>query len=139
MKTTVDKIVKAYAKLGDVKVTTLEDKEVMKVIRMRKAMRPVSEEFNAFLEDVKSKFKPEGFEDVVRKAQEGWDKMTDAEKKAANELVTGYNRKVEESVKPEAEKEVEIEFEPLSDDSLSKLMKENSLTVADIELLIFSL
>lgn len=135
MKTTVDKIVKAYAKLGDVKVTTLEDKEVMKVIRMRKAMRPVSEDFNAFLEDVKAKFKPEGFEETVRKAQEGWDKMTDAEKKAANELVTGYNRKVEVAVKEESEKEVEIEFEPLSEDSLTKLMKENSLTVAEMEML----
>ena len=137
MKTTVDKIVKAYAKLGDVKVTTLEDKEVRKVIRMRKAMRPVSEEFNAFLEDVKTKFKPEGFEETVRKAQEGWDKMTDAEKKAANELVTGYNRKVEVAVKEESEKEVEIEFEPLSEDSLTKLMKENSLTVAEMEMLDF--
>ena len=137
MKTTVDKIVKAYAKLGDVKVTTLEDKEVMKVIRMRKAMRPVSEDFNAFLEDVKTKFKPEGFEDVVRKAQDGWDKMTDAEKKAANELVTGYNRKVEVAVKEESEKEVEIEFEALSEDSLTKLMKENSMTVAEMEMLDF--
>lgn len=137
MKTTVDKIVKAYAKLGDVKVTTLEDKEVMKVIKMRKAMRPVSEEFNAFLEDVKSKFKPEGFEDTVRKAQEGWDKMTDSEKRAANELVTGYNRKVDEAVKEEADREVEIEFEPLSEDSLTKLMKENSMTVAEMEMLDF--
>lgn len=137
MKTTVDKIVKAYAKLGDVKVTTLEDKEVMKVIRMRKAMRPVSEDFNAFLEDVKTKFKPEGFEETVRKAQEGWDKMTDAEKKAANELVTGYNRKVEVAVKEESEKEVEIEFETLSEDSLTKLMKENSMTVAEMEMLDF--
>ena len=135
MKTTVDKIVKAYAKLGDVKVTTLEDKEVMKVIKMRKAMRPVSEDFNAFLEDVKTKFKPEGFEDVVRKAQEGWDKMSDAEKRAANELVTGYNRKVDEAVKEEADREVEIEFEALSEDSLTKLMKENSLTVAEMEML----
>lgn len=137
MKTTVDKIVKAYAKLGDVKVTTLEDKEVMKVIRMRKAMRPVSEEFNAFLEDVKSKFKPEGFEDTVRKAQEEWEKMTDSEKRAANELVTGYNRKVEVAVKEESEKEVEIEFETLSEDSLTKLMKENSMTVAEMEMLDF--
>lgn len=137
MKTTVDKIVKAYAKLGDAKVTTLEDKEVMKVIKMRKAMRPVSEDFNAFLEDVKTKFKPEGFEETVRKAQEGWDKMTDAEKKAANELVTGYNRKVEVAVKEESEKEVEIEFEALSEDSLTKLMKENSLTVAEMEMLDF--
>ena len=135
MKTTVDKIVKAYAKLGDVKVTTLEDKEVMKVIRMRKAMRPVSEEFNAFLEDVKTKFKPEGFEDTVRKAQEGWDKMTDSEKRAANELVTGYNRKVDEAVREEADREVEIEFEALSEDSLTKLMKENSLTVSEMEML----
>lgn len=137
MKTTVDKIVKAYAKLGDVKVTTLEDNEVIKVIKMRKAMRPVSEEFNAFLEDVKSKFKPEGFEDTVRKAQEGWDKMTDSEKRAANELVTGYNRKVDEAVKEEADREVEIEFEPLSEESLTKLMKENSLTVAEMEMLDF--
>ncbi|WP_455998849.1 hypothetical protein [Phocaeicola barnesiae] len=135
MKTTVDKIVKAYAKLGDVKVTTLEDKEVMKVIRMRKAMRPVSEDFNAFLEDVKTKFKPEGFEDTVRKAQEGWDKMTDSEKRAANELVTGYNRKVDEAVREEADREVEIEFEALSEDSLTKLMKENSLTVSEMEML----
>lgn len=137
MKTTVDKIVKAYAKLGDVKVTTLEDKEVMKVIRMRKAMRPVSEDFNAFLEDVKTKFKPEGFEETVRKAQEGWDKMSDSEKRAANELVTGYNRKVDEAVKEEADREVEIEFETLSEDSLTKLMKENSLTVAEMEMLDF--
>lgn len=137
MKTTVDKIVKAYAKLGDVKVTTLEDKEVMKVIRMRKAMRPVSEDLNAFLEDVKTKFKPEGFEETVRKAQEGWDKMTDSEKRAANELVTGYNRKVEVAVKEESEKEVEIEFEALSEDSLTKLMKENSLTVSEMEMLDF--
>lgn len=137
MKTTVDKIVKAYAKLGDVKVTTLEDKEVMKVIRMRKAMRPVSEDFNAFLEDVKTKFKPEGFEETVRKAQEGWDKMSDSEKRAANELVTGYNRKVDEAVKEEADREVEIEFEPLSEDSLTKLMKENSMTVAEMEMLDF--
>ena len=137
MKTTVDKIVKAYAKLGDVKVTTLEDKEVIKVIKMRKAMRPVSEEFNAFLEDAKSKFKPEGFEETVRKAQDGWDKMSDAEKKAANELVNGYNRKVEEAVKEEAEKEGEIEFEPLSEESLTKLMMENSLTVAEMEMLDF--
>lgn len=137
MKTTVDKIVKAYAKLGDVKVTTLEDNEVIKVIKMRKAMRPVSEEFNAFLEDAKSKFKPEGFEDTVRKAQEGWDKMTDSEKRAANELVTGYNRKVDEAVKEEADREVEIEFEPLSEESLTKLMKENSLTVAEMEMLDF--
>lgn len=137
MKTTVDKIVKAYSKLGDVKVTTLEDKEVMKVIKMRKAMRPVSEEFNAFLEDVKSKFKPEGFEDTVRKAQEGWDKMTDSEKRAANELVTGYNRKVDEAVKEEADREVEIEFEPLSEESLTKLMKENSLKVSESELISF--
>ena len=128
---------KAYAKLGDVKVTPLEDKEVMKVIKMRKAMRPVSEEFNAFLEDVKTKFKPEGFEDTVRKAQEGWDKMTDSEKRAANELVTGYNRKVEVAVKEESEKEVEIEFEALSEDSLTKLMKENSMTVAEMEMLDF--
>ena len=135
MKTTVDKIVKAYAKLGDVKVTTLEDKEVMKVIRMRKAMRPVSEDFNAFLEDVKTKFKPEGFEDTVRKAQEGWDKMTDSEKRAANELVTGYNRKVDEAAREEADREVEIEFEALSEDSLTKLMKENSLTVSEMEML----
>lgn len=137
MKTTVDKIVKAYAKLGDVKVTTLEDKEVMKVIKMRKAMRPVSEEFNAFLEDVKSKYKPEGFEATVRKAQEEWEKMTDSEKRAANELVTGYNRKVDEAVREEADREVEIEFEPLSEESLTKLMKENSLTVAEMEMLDF--
>lgn len=133
MKTTVDKIVKAYAKLGDVKVTTLEDKEVMKVIRMRKAMRPVSEDFNAFLEDVKTKFKPEGFEETVRKAQEGWDKMTDAEKKAANELVTGYNRKVDEAVKEEADREVEIEFEQFSEESVVRMMKENSLTATEVE------
>lgn len=133
MKTTVDKIVKAYAKLGDVKVTTLEDKEVMKVIRMRKAMRPVSEDFNAFLEDVKTKFKPEGFEDTVRKAQEEWEKMTDSEKRAANELVTGYNRKVDEAVKEEADREVEIEFEQFSEESVVRMMKENSLTATEVE------
>lgn len=135
MKTTVKKIAEAYAVLGKVKVTTLEDKEVMKVIKMRKAMRQTAEDYNAFLQDAQEKFKPENFDETIRKAEAEWKTMTEQQRKEANQMVAEYNKKVADAVKPEAEKEVEIELEPLSDDSLSKLMKENSLTVAEAEII----
>lgn len=135
MKTTVKKITDAYTVLGKVKVTTLEDKEVMKVIKMRKAMRQTAEDYNAFLQDAQEKFKPENFDETIRKAEAEWKTMTEQQRKEANQMVAEYNKKVADAVKPEAEKEVEIEFEPLSDDSLSKLMKENSLTVVEAEII----
>lgn len=135
MKTTVKKITDAYTVLGKVKVTTLEDKEVMKVIKMRKAMRQTAEDYNAFLQDAQEKFKPENFDETIRKAEAEWKTMTEQQRKDINQMVAEYNKKVADAVKPEAEKEVDIEFEPLSEESLIKLIKENSLTVSEAEII----
>lgn len=135
MKTTVKKITDAYTVLGKVKVTTLEDKEVMKVIKMRKAMRQTAEDYSAFLQDAQEKFKPENFDETIRKAEAEWKTMTEQQRKEANQMVAEYNKKVADAVKPEAEKEVDIEFEPLSEESLIKLIKENSLTVSEAEII----
>ena len=45
MKAKIKQIIEAYKLLGEAKVTKLEESEVIKVVKARKAMRPIAEEF----------------------------------------------------------------------------------------------
>ena len=67
MKASIQKIVSAYKVLGEAKVTKLEEGEVIKVVKARKAMRPIADDFDAFLKDCQEKFKPENWDEVQEK------------------------------------------------------------------------
>ena len=61
MKVKVKDVVSAYKVLGDAKVVKLEELEIIKVVKARKAMRPIADDYDAFLKDCQEKFKPEGW------------------------------------------------------------------------------
>lgn len=130
MKASIKNIVSAYKTLGDAKVTKLEESEVIKVVKARKAMRPIADDFDAFLKDCQEKFKPEDWDEVQEKVAQ-WQKegenttLTEAERVELNKAVIGYQKKVDGAVKDELAREVELNIESLKEESATKLLVEN--------------
>lgn len=131
MKTIIKNIVSAYKVLGDAKVSKLEESEVIKIVKARKAMRQIAEDYEAFLKDVQEKFKPENWDELQSKIQQ-WQKegenttLTEKERIDINKALIEYQVKIENAVKEELSKEVELDIDKLKEDSSTKLLLENS-------------
>lgn len=130
MKANIKQIVSAYKVLGEAKVTKLEEGEVIKVVKARKAIRPIADDFEAFLKDCQEKFKPENWDEVQEKVAQ-WQKegenttLTEAERVELNKSIIGYQQKVDGAVKDELAREVEISVESLKEESATKMLVEN--------------
>lgn len=130
MKASIKNIVSAYKVLGEAKVTRLEESEVVKVVKARKAMRPIADDFDAFLKDCQEKFKPENWDEVQEKVQQ-WQKegenttLTEAERIDINKALVEYQRKIDAAMKDELAREVEVNIETMKEDSATKLLVEN--------------
>lgn len=134
----VKEIVTAYKVLGDAKVTKLEESEVIKIVKARKSMRSIAEDYEQFLKDVQEKFKPENWDDVQQKVQQ-WQQegenttLTEEERMTVNRALIEYTKKVDSAVKDELEKEVDINIEKLKEESLTKLIIENDWELKKLE------
>lgn len=117
-------IIAAYKALGEAKVTKLEASEVLKIVKARKAMRPYAKDYDAFLKDCQEKFQPKNFEEIQEKVQK-WDSLTDDEKKVVNKVLIEYNNAINSAILEEIEKDIELNVEKLSEDSLAKIIQEN--------------
>lgn len=117
-------VIAAYKCLGEAKVTKVEESEVLKIVKNRKAMRAVAEEYDAFLKDCQEKFKPSNFDELQSKAQK-WSELTDEEKVSVNNDLRDYEKKINDAVKEELDKEVEVTLEKLSENTLTKMLVEN--------------
>lgn len=125
-------LIAAYKALGEAKVTKLESSEVLKIVKVRKAMRPFAEEYEAFLKDCQEKFKPVAWDEIQAKAQK-WETLTDDEKKDLNNVLMEYNNKINSAILEEIEKEVEVSVEKLNEDSLTNILQENGWEVKRLE------
>ena len=140
MKASVKKIVEAYKLLGEAKVSKLEESEIIKIIKARKAMRPIAEDFEAFLKDAQEKLKPECWDDVQKKVQQWQEEgenttLTDVEKRGINTVVVEYQASINKAINEELEREIEIEIEKLKDGSDVKLMSANDWTPNQLDAL----
>ena len=95
MKATIKQVVEAYKVLGEAKVTKLEESEVIKVVKARKAMRPIADEYEAFSKDCQEKFKPENWDKIqgnLQKWQQEGEKttLTEEERIEVNKAIIGY-------------------------------------------------
>lgn len=134
----VKEIVNAYKILGDAKVTKLEESEVIKVVKIRKTMRTIAEDYDAFLKDVQEKFKPENWDEIQSKIQQ-WQQegenttLSEEERIEINKILVEYTRKIDTALKEELEKEISIDIEKLKEDSLTKLLIENGWELKKLE------
>lgn len=101
-------IVNIYNVFGEARMASLDVKDVVRAIKIRKTLRPYVEEWNEF------------FKDMQGKASE----MSDEQKKELNRIMEN-----------EWLKEVEVEVEKLDEESIAKLIQENGFKIRDIDLL----
>lgn len=120
----LEKIIAAYKILGEAKVTKIEESEVLKIVKARKAMRPFAEEYDAFLKDCQEKFKPDNFEEIQGKAQR-WNELSDEEKKEVNTELISYQNKINSAVLDEIKKEIDLTVDKLNEETLTKMLQEN--------------
>lgn len=121
--------VSLYNILKGLKIGKLPKEGQFKVLRAAKAFKPGAAAFEDFLSDVRERLKPEGFDEVIEKSQR-FKELPEDEKAAVNDAIGKYNKNVEECVKTELDKEIEVDpVEPLGEDSLSILAEVNDLDV----------
>lgn len=102
-------ILNIYRILGESKMTTLEVGEIIKVVKIRKALRSIAESLEAFMKDIQEKAAL-------------WESMSEKQRLELNNAVND-----------ELLKEVEIEFEKLSEESIAKLIQENGFKTKEID------
>ena len=129
-------IIEAYRMLGEANIKTLEDKDAVIIIKDRMAMRPHVEAYDALLEDAQEKLKQENLEAMQEKTQ-GWDKLSNEERRSVNEFFRAYQEKIDAVCVPELEKEVECQVEKIPLDAGMKLLKENGWPVSRLDILAF--
>ena len=132
-------ITNIYAVLNEAKLTKMEDADKFKVIKALRAIKPVAKGYEDFVEEAKNKLKADDHDKMTEKAQD-WNKDNQGKKvgeltqeeidelNAINKYFSDYNSRVENCVKEEAEKEVELTFDKLSEEAFSKLVASNDWT-----------
>ncbi|MBR1449570.1 MAG: hypothetical protein IJ588_12600 [Prevotella sp.] len=135
-------VLKAHNVLNAAKYGKLEDADKVRVWKIGRQMKPVADAFDDATKDAAEKMKPtEDFTERLQKAQEYEQKVRQADTDAQT-LPMGaaeydafikefkqYNELVGKAVKEQADKEVTLEFEPLSEEAFGRLMASNEWTV----------
>ena len=150
MKKTVrtDLILAACNALSASKYGKLDDADKIKVWKISRVLQPFAKQFDDDRMDAGKKLLPtEDFEERWQNAAE-YERVSRDSNADASTLKMGpaeynvfikekikYDKLVSEAIKDLAEKEVEIEFEPLTEDSFVKLMNSNDWTFDQVRIL----
>lgn len=127
VKKKVNDIVTAYRLINPAKLTKMETSERFALILITRQLKKVATEFDDFFKEVQEKMKPEGFDAIAEKVQ-GKQSLATEEVSAWNK----YHRGINDSLKGELDKEIELDFEPLGKEAFEKFIESNDFSVNDI-------
>lgn len=138
-------VLKAYNVLSTAKYGKLADEDKIKVWRIARALKPVAEKFREDSEDAQQKMKPnDDFDEHLMKGQEYEREIRKpdcdptklpigaAQYQEFLDEFKAYQKLVNDTIKDLAEKEVEVSFEPISEDAFGKLMASNDWTLEQV-------
>ena len=141
-----EKVLAAHRVLSASKYQKLSDDDKIKVFKICVALKPIAKKFEEDSKDAAEKLKPcEDHDQKLQQAQE-YERVTRDPKGDASTLEMGaaeyndfiklmqkYGKLVNEAMKEESEKEVEVEFEKISQEAFIKLMNSNDWTFTEAE------
>lgn len=127
MKATADKISLAYNILSGAKITELDTKGKVAVCKIANKLKKVAVSLDDFRNDTLKKISPEGFESIAMKLQTR-SALTPAELLTYQKV----DKELGECIKEEREKEYDLDFEPLTEAVMAKLIDSNDFTIAQI-------
>ncbi len=135
-------IVEAYKTLSQAKYQKMNDDGKVKVWKITRLLRPIVVQFEEDFQDAKQKFIPDNefmvrFGKAIQYEQDKKNKktsqITDEEYQAIVKEYNEYNSLVNKAIKEFSEKEVELNFEHLSEDDFEKLIASNDWTISQLE------
>lgn len=147
MKKTVktSEVLSVYQIIGSAKYGKMSSDEKIKAWKVAAKLKPVATKFEEETKDAAEKMKPtEDFDERLQKAQEyerlkdknepTIDIMTKADYDAFIKEFKEYQKTVDKAVKEFADKEVEVEFDALSEEAFGKLIDSNDWTLGQVAL-----
>lgn len=148
MKKTVktSEILSVYQIIGKAKYGKMSDDDKVKVWKIARKLKPVATKFEDDTKDASDKMKPyEDFDQNLQKAQE-YERLNNDKKPTIDVMSTAdydkfiedfkeYQKLVNNAVKEFADKEVEIEFDAISEEAFGKLITSNEWTFGQVTLL----
>ena len=148
MKKTVktSEILSVYQIIGNAKYGKMSDDDKVKVWKIARKLKPVATKFEDDTKDAADKMKPyEDFDQKLQKAQE-YERLKNDKKPTIDVMSTAdydefiadfkqYKNIVDKAVKEFADKEVEVEFDAISEEAFSKLITSNEWTFGQVTLI----
>ena len=150
MKKTVKKnnVLRVYNLLNAAKLGAIEENdEKFKIILILRELKTVANGLEEFRKDAVEKLKPEGYDDKILAWNECSEKLQLGVKPeklpmSAEEfvdttykIIKPFNTALNDLIEKEAEKEVELEFEPISEESVMKLGVAHDWNVGQIDMI----
>ena len=133
-----EKVYGAFVVLSQAKYEKLSDEEKIKVWKIARALKPVAAKFEEDSKDAGEKLVPyQGFQEDLQKANDYQAKikksdldpstlpMGAAEYSEFMQKFNKYQKTVADALKEYAQTEVEVNFEPISEETFQKLMNSN--------------
>ena len=145
MKKTVktSEILSTFNVLSNAKYGKMEDSDKIKVWKICRKLKPIATKFDEDTKDAAEKMKPtEDFDERLSKAQQY--ERTQQQQKPTDNIMRmedyenfikdfkEYQKLINDAVKEFADTEVEVEFEPLNEESFGKLLASNDWTMAQV-------
>lgn len=128
-------VMQAYNILNTATYKKLDDADKIKLWKLVRKMKPIATQMEDDSRGAAEKLKPEGLDEQLEKAKSYEAKRKDGEKDLPmtddeyntfiRDVWTPYSQLIANAVKEYAEKDVELDFEPLTEEAFGKLMASN--------------
>nr|UVY68007.1 MAG: hypothetical protein [Bacteriophage sp.] len=135
--------IELYKVLNGCKLTGMVSSSKMTVLNNLRKLRPISETYEADIKEAIEKFKPEGFDDLMKKVRGHNDSvntggkpvMSGDELRDASSIIEKYNKEVNDFVEKILDEDAGIELNKLDNPDLEKLLDANDIEASQLEII----
>lgn len=135
--------IELYNVLNNCKLTGMSSPAKMTVLNNLRKLRPVSDTYETDSKDAIDRCKPEGFDDLLKKAKEhneainagGKPVLTGDELKDTASVIEAYNKEVNEFIDKLLDEETGIEIEKIDPKEMEKLLDANDIEASKLSVL----
>lgn len=135
--------IELYKVLNGCKLTGMVSSSKMTVLNNLRKLRPISETYEADIKDAIEKFKPEGFDELTKKAREhndsvntgGKPTMSAEELKEVSSAIDNYNKEINDFVEKILNEDAGIELEKIDTPNLEKLLDANDIEASQLAII----
>ena len=132
MKLAQHQINNAYGALGQISLGNVAPADIAKIMRARKAMRPIYEAYVAFDTDVR---KAQANYDILAELESKGKARTEVENLQYDTLLPDFVKAVNEAIIPELKKEFDLDIEQISEEAVAQIASNNNLSAGDLEVI----